>query len=66
MDAGIKAHQKALLRARINVYDQCTIALLTCLQNVHDTFGMCERTNRLLSIAREFNLSAERVRVLAA
>jgi hypothetical protein len=66
MDAGIKALQKALLRARINVYDEFTVELLSCLQNVHDVFGMWEWTNRLMSIAREFNLSAEKVRALAA
>jgi hypothetical protein len=66
MDTGIKALQKALLRARINVYDECTVALFSCLQNVHDAFGMWEWTNQLMSIAREFNLSAEKVYALAA
>ncbi|CAN7782935.1 hypothetical protein LJR034_008395 [Caballeronia sp. LjRoot34] len=57
MDAGIKALQKALLRARIDVHDECTVALLSCLQNVHDAFGTWEWTERLVSIARDFNLS---------
>lgn len=62
MDAGIKALQKALLRARIDVHDECTVALLSCLQNVHDAFGTWEWTERLFSIARDFNLSTNNIR----
>ncbi|ALE56263.1 hypothetical protein SCB29_21330 [Paraburkholderia sp. SIMBA_055] len=58
MDAGIAALRKALLRSRINVYDQETIDLLSCLQNVHDVFGTWEWDDRLNSIARQFGLSA--------
>src|ERR1700761_8390142 len=36
MDVGVAVLKKALLRARINVYDPVTISLLSCLQNVHD------------------------------
>jgi len=59
MDAGIAALRKALLRSRINVYDQATVDLLSCLQNVHDVFGTWEWNERLSSIARQFGLSAE-------
>ena len=57
MDAGISALKKALLRARLNVYDPATIALLSCLQNVHDVFGTWEWQERLVSIARQFGRS---------
>ncbi|WP_025598212.1 hypothetical protein [Burkholderia sp. WSM2230] len=59
MDAGIAALRKALLRSRINVYDQATVDLLSCLQNVHDVFGTWEWNERLNSIARQFGLSAD-------
>ncbi|MGF6370487.1 hypothetical protein OKW40_003237 [Paraburkholderia sp. RAU6.4a] len=62
MDVGLAALKKALLRARMNVYDPVTIALLSCLQNVQDVFGTWEWHDRLGSIAREFGLSAERLR----
>ncbi|MBB5417207.1 hypothetical protein F0160_12745 [Paraburkholderia sp. JPY303] len=65
MDVGVAALKKALLRARINVYDPATIALLSCLQNVHDVFGTWEWHDRLGSIAREFGLSAERLKTAA-
>jgi hypothetical protein len=65
MDVGISALKKALLRARINVYDQATIDLLSCLQNVHDVFGTWEWRERLGSIARQFDLSSERLRSAA-
>ena len=42
MDVGIAALKKALLRARINIYDPATVDLLSCLQNVHDVFGPWE------------------------
>jgi hypothetical protein len=61
MDAGVAVLKKALLRAHINVYDPTTIALLSCLQNVHDVFGTREWQERLISIARQFGLSAKRV-----
>ncbi|SMG38212.1 hypothetical protein [Paraburkholderia susongensis] len=62
MDVGLSALKKALLRARINIYDPATIDLLSCLQNVHDVFGTWEWRERLGSIARQFGLSAERLR----
>jgi hypothetical protein len=62
MDAGVAALRRALLRARINVYDADTVSLLSCLQNVHDVFGLWEWHDRLLSIARQFGLDAERVK----
>lgn len=65
MDAGIAALRKALLRARINVYDDRTVALLSCLQNVHDAFGVWEWHDRLLSIALEYGLSSECMRLAA-
>ena len=65
MDAGVSALRKALLRARLNVYDPATITLLSCLQNVHDVFGTWEWHERLSSIARQFGLSAERLKSAA-
>jgi hypothetical protein len=65
MDAGIVALRKALLRAKINVYDQRTVSLLSCLQNVHDVFGIWEWRDRLKSIAREYSLNADRMRRVA-
>jgi hypothetical protein len=65
MDAGVAALRKALLRAKINVYDERTVSLLSCLQNVHDVFGIWEWHDRLMSIAREYGLNAERMRRVA-
>ena len=62
MDAGVAALKKALLRSKINVYDPQTVNLLSCLQNVHDVFGVWEWGDRLRSIARQFGLNAEQVR----
>ncbi|WP_429281029.1 hypothetical protein [Paraburkholderia sp. GAS41] len=62
MDVGIAALQKALLRARINIYDPTTVDLLSCLQNVHDVFGPWEWHERLMSIARQFGVSAALVK----
>ncbi|MBT2795329.1 hypothetical protein [Paraburkholderia strydomiana] len=59
MDAGIAALRRALLRARVNVYSQRTVDLLSCLQNVHDAFGTWEWKDRLQSIAKQFGLSAQ-------
>jgi len=59
MVVGIAALARALLRSRINVYDARTVDLLSCLQNVHDAFGTWEWRDRLASIARQFDLSAE-------
>ena len=59
MDVGVAALRKALLRARINVYDPATVELLSCLQNVHDVFGKWEWHERLHSIARQFGLSMD-------
>ena len=39
--------------------------LLGCLQNVHDVFGTWEWHERLRSIARQFGLSAERLKSAA-
>lgn len=57
MDVGVAALKKALLRAHINIYDPATISLLSCLQNVHDVFGVWEWRERLCSIAAQFGLS---------
>ncbi|QQC63019.1 hypothetical protein [Paraburkholderia ginsengisoli] len=65
MDVGVSALKKALLRARINVYDHATVDLLSCLQNVHDVFGTWEWRERLGSISRQFGLSAERLKSAA-
>lgn len=65
MDVGVSALKKALLRARINVYDPATVDLLSCLQNVHDVFGTWEWHERLKSIARQFNLSVDRLKSAA-
>ena len=65
MDVGVSALKKALLRSRINVYDPATVNLLSCLQNVHDVFGTWEWLERLNSIARQFGLSADRLKSAA-
>lgn len=65
MDTGIVALKRALLHARINVYDAATIDLLSCLQNVHDIFGRWEWEDRLCSIARRFDLSTEFLKTAA-
>ena len=62
MDVGVAALKRALLRSKINVYDPQTVSLLSCLQNVHDVFGVLEWGDRLQSIARQFDLNAEQVR----
>ena len=54
--------KKALLRAHIDVYDSATVNLLSCLQNVHDVFGVWEWRERLRAIAAEFGLSPERLK----
>jgi len=59
MDAGVAALCKALLNAGIDIYDKRTVALLVCLQNVHDIYGVWDWADRLLSIAREYGLSRE-------
>lgn len=66
MDAGVAALKKALLKARVNIYDPTTVNLLSCLQNVHDVFGIWEWRERLASIARQFGLSVERLEKHAA
>jgi hypothetical protein len=65
MDVGVAALRRALLRARINVFDPNTVELLSCLQNVHDVFGRWEWRERLTSIARQFGLSAELLKTAA-
>lgn len=62
MDVGVAALKKALLRAHLNIYDPTTVDLLSCLQNVHDVFGIWEWHERLASIARQFGLSAQRLK----
>jgi hypothetical protein len=59
MDAGVVALRKALRRARIDVDDSRTVRLLSCLQNVHDAFGVWEWNDRLHSIAREFDIAPQ-------
>jgi hypothetical protein len=66
MDAGVAALKKALLKARVNIYDPTTVELLSCLQNVHDAFGVWEWRDRLASIARQFSLSAVQLEKHAA
>ena len=66
MDAGVTALRKALLKARVNIYDPTTVDLLSCLQNVHDAFGVWEWRERLASIARQFSLSTVRLEKHAA
>lgn len=66
MDAGIAALKKALLRAGVNVFDPTTVNLLSCLQNVHDAFGVWEWHERLSSIARQFGLSKHQLEKYAA
>ena len=58
MGSGVAALRRALLRARVNIYCSETVELLSCLQNVHDVFGPWEWNDRLMSIARQFGLSA--------
>jgi hypothetical protein len=58
MDVGVAALKAALVKARVNVANLETVALLSALQNVHDIFGTWEWHDRLRSIAREFGLSA--------
>jgi hypothetical protein len=65
MDIGVAALKRALLRSNINVYDPTTVELLSCLQNVHDVFGKWEWRERFASIARQFNLSADRLKSAA-
>ncbi|CAD6543951.1 hypothetical protein LMG27952_04111 [Paraburkholderia hiiakae] len=65
MDVGVAALRRAVLRARINVYDADAVELLSYPQNVHDVFGRWEWRERLLTIAREFGLSEELVRAVA-
>lgn len=62
MDVGVAALKQALLRSHVNIFDPATVNLLSCLQNVHDVFGPWEWTERLVSIARQFGLSAEQVK----
>ncbi|WP_250469772.1 hypothetical protein [Caballeronia sp. GAFFF2] len=57
MDAGVAALKQALSRSRIDVNSNITIELLSCLQNVHDVFGIWEWADRLRSTAKQFGLS---------
>jgi hypothetical protein len=58
---GSPRSERPLLRAHVNVYDPNTVNLLSCLQNVHDVFGVWEWRERLLSIAAQFRLSPQRL-----
>ncbi len=60
LDAGIAALRSALLRARVNVYDERTVALLSELQDVRDLSGFREWPDRLRSIARDHGLDCGR------
>ena len=53
--------RRALLRSKINVYDPQTVSLLSCLQNVHDVFGVWEWGDRLQPIAHQFGLNADQL-----
>ena len=57
LELGLAALRRALRRARIDVDDSCTVALLSSLQNVHDVFGVWEWRERLVSIAQQFQLT---------
>ena len=59
---GGAALKNALLRAHININDPATIKLLSCLQNVHDVFGVGEWRERLCAIAAQFGLSPEHLK----
>jgi hypothetical protein len=63
MDVGLGALKRALLRSGIDVFDPETVDLLSCLQNVHDAFGEWEWANRLASIARQYDLSTQLVKI---
>jgi len=65
MDSGVAALRRALLRSKINVYNDETVALLSCLQNVHDVFGKWEWRDRLASIAKQFGLNGEMLSLAA-
>lgn len=59
LNQGVVALKRALLRARVNVYDPMTVELLASLQNLHDLFAKMEWPHRLMTIAREFGLKFE-------
>jgi hypothetical protein len=60
LDASVTALRSALLRARVNVYDEQTVALLSELQDLHDLSGLREWPERLRSIARDHGLDCGR------
>jgi hypothetical protein len=60
LDAGIADLRSALFRARVNVYHERTVALLSELQDVYDFSGFREWPHRLRSIARDHGLDCER------
>ena len=51
--ANIAALRSTLLRTRINIYDERSVALLSALRDVHDLSGIREWADRLRSIARD-------------
>lgn len=65
LSIGVAALKRALLHARINVYDPATISLLSCLQNMHDAFCVREWREHLQSIARQFDLESDLLRSVA-
>jgi hypothetical protein len=65
MRIGVTQLRRALLRARINVYDPLTIDLLGQLQRVHDVHGVWEWQARLVCVARHFKLNANLVETAA-
>jgi hypothetical protein len=65
MEPGIAALRRALVRSRVNVNDQTTVDLLSCLQNVHDVFANWEWNRRLWQIAVQFGLSPDGLKQVA-
>lgn len=66
MERGVRALRAALRRAGVNVDDAETVKLLSCLQNVHDVFGVWEWHERLASIAAQFGLDRRAIPARAA
>lgn len=56
MEQGLRALRRALIKGRVNVYDDESVLLLCRLQTVHDAFGPWEWKRRLRAIASEFSL----------
>lgn len=58
--ADIAALRRALLRARVNVYDERTAALLSALEDVYDRSDVRDWPDQLRSIARDRGLDCGR------